>query len=175
MNKRFGKVLHTHIWIYYVLLASFAVAALLAEQFILAAVESSVTAIALIAVLLQRRHRRKELQKFLSRVSAEQTGSYLVYFIRMFFSGIVAAACMIIPGISGSFVMMLLGVYGPVIGAVAQLTSAPFAAVPTLAPLGIGCLLGLFGCAKLIEWLMAHHEQATYSAILGFVIGGDQK
>ena len=74
MNKRFGKVLHTHIWIYYVLLASFAVAALLAEQFILAAVESSVTAIALIAVLLQRRHRRKELQKFLSRVSAEQTG-----------------------------------------------------------------------------------------------------
>jgi len=102
---------------------------------------------------------------------SEQTGSYVLFFIRMFFSGIVAAACMIIPGISGSFVMMLLGVYGVVIGAVAQLTSAPFQALPALIPLGMGCLIGLFGCAKLIEWLMAHHEQATYSAILGFVIG----
>ena len=69
MNKRLGKVLHTHIWIYFVLLACFAVAALFAEQFILAAVESVVTAIALAAVLLQRRQQQKELQKFLSRIS----------------------------------------------------------------------------------------------------------
>ena len=74
MNKRLGKVLHTHIWIYFVLLACFAVAALFAEQFILAAVESVVTAIALAAVLLQRRQQQKELQKFLSRISQEQTG-----------------------------------------------------------------------------------------------------
>ena len=73
MNKRLGKVLHTHIWIYFVLLACFAVAALFAEQFILAAVESVVTAIALAAVLLQRRQQQKELQKFLSRISQEQT------------------------------------------------------------------------------------------------------
>ena len=50
MNKRLGKVLHTHIWIYFVLLAGFAVAALLADQFALAAAESVVTAIALAAV-----------------------------------------------------------------------------------------------------------------------------
>ena len=74
MNKRFGKVLHTHVWIYFVLLFGFAVAALLAEQFTLAAVEAAVTVVMLLAALLQNQRRKNELQKFLSRVSLEQTG-----------------------------------------------------------------------------------------------------
>ena len=74
MNKRFGKVLHTHVWIYFVLLFGFAAAALLAEQFTLAAAEAAVTAILLVAALLQNQRRKKELQKFLGRVSQEQNG-----------------------------------------------------------------------------------------------------
>ena len=74
MNKRFGKVLHTHVWIYFVLLFGFAAAALLAEQFVLAAAEAAVAAIMLVAALLQNQRRKKELQKFLSRVSQEQNG-----------------------------------------------------------------------------------------------------
>ena len=74
MNKRFGKVLHTHVWIYFVLLFGFAVAALLAGQFMLAAAEGAVTAVFLVAALLQHQRRKNELQKFLSRVSQSQTG-----------------------------------------------------------------------------------------------------
>ena len=103
--------------------------------------------------------------------SAEMSGSYVSRCVRLLVWGAVSMSCMIIPGISGSFVMVLLGAYGVVIGAVAQLTSAPLGALPVLIPFGVGCLIGLFGCAKLIRWLLARHEMLTYSAILGFVIG----
>lgn len=85
--------------------------------------------------------------------------------VMMVVYGIVAAACMIIPGISGSFVMVMIGAYGAVINAVATLN------VLLLAPFGIGALIGVFGCAKLIRFLLARYEMPTYSAILGFVIG----
>ena len=85
--------------------------------------------------------------------------------LMMVIYGVVAAACMIIPGISGSFVMVMLGAYGIVINAVATLNLA------LLIPFAIGALLGVFGCAKLIRFLLAKFEMPTYSAILGFVIG----
>lgn len=105
------------------------------------------------------------------RSASEITGSYLSQCVRLVIWGVVAMSCMIIPGISGSFVMVLMGAYGIVIGAVALLTSSPFSALPLLIPFGIGCLIGLFGCAKLIRWLLERYEMPTYSAILGFVIG----
>lgn len=85
--------------------------------------------------------------------------------ILMVIYGVIAAACMIIPGISGSFVMVMMGAYGTVINAVANLN------ISLLMPFGIGALLGVFGCAKLIRFLLTKFEMPTYSAILGFVIG----
>jgi len=85
--------------------------------------------------------------------------------VMMVIYGVIAAACMIIPGISGSFVMVMMGAYGVVINAVATLN------LPLLIPFGIGALLGVFGCAKLIRILLSKFERPTYSAILGFVIG----
>lgn len=79
--------------------------------------------------------------------------------------GVIAAACMIIPGISGSFVMVMMGAYATVINSVATLN------LPLLIPFAIGALLGIFGCAKLIRFLLSKYEMPTYSAILGFVIG----
>ena len=79
--------------------------------------------------------------------------------------GAVAASTMIIPGISGSLVMVMLGQYKNIMDAIANWDFA------VLIPFGIGCLLGLVFCAKLIRWLLKHHEQITYSAILGFVLG----
>lgn len=105
------------------------------------------------------------------RSATEITGSYFSQCVRLVIWGVVAMSCMIIPGISGSFVMVLMGAYGVVIGAVALLTSSPIEAMPLLIPFGIGCLIGLFGCAKLIRWLLEKYEMPTYSAILGFVIG----
>ena len=89
--------------------------------------------------------------------------------------GAVAAATMIIPGVSGSMVLMLLGYYNPVLNAVDALKNAVFSMdfaamggpVLMLAPFCVGVALGIFGVAKLIEWLLARFPTQTYCAVLG--------
>lgn len=86
--------------------------------------------------------------------------------------GVIASSTMIIPGISGSFVMLLLGVYGKIIAAVAALTSSNLmSAVILLLPFGIGVVLGLVFCSKLIKFLLNKYPNITYAAIFGFVVG----
>ena len=92
----------------------------------------------------------------------------------MLLYGAIASSTMIIPGISGSFVMLLLGVYPTIIAAVAALTGSGGAmgqAILLLAPFGVGIVLGLVFCSKLIKYLLKHHEAVTYAAIFGFVLG----
>ena len=77
-------------------------------------------------------------------------------------------------GISGSFVMLLLGVYGTLIASVANLfpfTAATLDAVLVLLPFGIGVVIGLVYCSKLIKFLLAKFPVPTYAAIFGFVLG----
>ena len=90
----------------------------------------------------------------------------------MLLYGVIASSTMIIPGISGSFVMLLLGVYGKIIAAVAALTSSNLlSAVILLLPFGIGVVLGLVFCSKLIKFLLSKYPNITYAAIFGFVVG----
>lgn len=92
--------------------------------------------------------------------------------------GVIASATMIIPGVSGSMVLMLLGYYTPILNAVNNLKDAVFAfdiaaminPVLTLAPFGIGVVVGIFGVAKLIEWLLDRFPNYTYCAVLGLVV-----
>lgn len=96
----------------------------------------------------------------------------------LFVMGAIAAATMIIPGVSGSMVLMLLGYYTPVLNAVDALKNAVLrldlaaAATPvfTLLPFGLGVLAGIFGVAKLIEWLLRRVPTHTYCAVLGLVV-----
>lgn len=91
--------------------------------------------------------------------------------------GVLAAAAMVIPGVSGSLLLLAFGYYNPVTGAVTDFISAVFDLdIATawnkaliLFPFGIGVLLGIFFVAKLIEWLLANHERLTYCGILGLV------
>lgn len=92
--------------------------------------------------------------------------------------GCIASATMIIPGVSGSMVLMLLGYYTPILNAINNLKDAVFAfdfaaminPVFTLMPFGIGIVLGIFGVAKLIEWLLSRFPTPTYCGVLGLVI-----
>ncbi len=77
----------------------------------------------------------------------------------------VAAMAMIVPGISGSFIALALGVYPTVINAISNLN------VIVLIPVGIGVVIGLVGGAKLIDYLLKKAPGATYSAIMGLLIG----
>ncbi len=98
-------------------------------------------------------------------VAAQVTHFDLGYSLMCVLYGVIAISTMIIPGISGSFVMLLMGFYGTIISAVANLNFL------VLIPFAIGCLIGLFFTSKLIKWLLAKYAEPSYSAILGFVLG----
>ncbi|MEG1520488.1 MAG: DUF368 domain-containing protein [Clostridia bacterium] len=86
--------------------------------------------------------------------------------------GFLAAGAMIIPGISGSLVLMLLGGYTAILNAISGLMSADFLSnFLTLIPFGIGCLVGLFFFSIIINLCLKKSYTATYYGILGFVIG----
>ncbi|MFI3175621.1 MAG: DUF368 domain-containing protein [Bacillota bacterium] len=86
-------------------------------------------------------------------------------FFNLLFCSAIAAVCMIIPGISGSFIMLLLGMYGTIVTAIKDLN------ILLLMPIGLGILLGILGGAKVIHSLLKQYKSVMYSAILGLVVG----
>lgn len=92
--------------------------------------------------------------------------------------GIVTSATMIIPGVSGSMVLMALGYYTPIIGEIRSFIEslATFRmdgllhGFALLAPFGIGVIAGILMLARVIEFLLKRYPLYTYSAILGLVI-----
>ena len=103
--------------------------------------------------------------------AVDLTNMTVVKFLLLILVGIIAAATMVIPGVSGSFVLMLLGFYIPVVGTVSNLTNFSELGhnLLILAPFGIGVGLGIVGVAKLIEFLLKKYETPTYYGIIGFV------
>lgn len=95
-------------------------------------------------------------------------GGYLL----LFSVGIIASSTMIIPGISGSFVLMLLGYYKPIIDTVRSLTNFSLLGhnIIILGIFGLGVLIGIILVAKLIEFLLKKYEVKTYYGVLGFVL-----
>ena len=100
------------------------------------------------------------------------------FMFAIFLVGVVAAATMVIPGVSGSLVLMILGYYDGIMEAIKGFISAVFAFdwtqifyyVGVLAPFGIGVIVGIFAVAKLIEFLFAKFPSITYSGILGLIV-----
>lgn len=96
----------------------------------------------------------------------------------MFFIGVIASATMVIPGVSGSLVLMILGYYYGIIGTIKDFLEAlKVLDMPALTngflilfPLGIGILLGIFLIAKLITFLFERYGVQTYCAILGLIL-----
>lgn len=101
-----------------------------------------------------------------------------VSLLKLVVVGVIAAATMVIPGVSGSMMLMTMGYYYPVIGSVKNLITALVAFdIPqmvhiclVLIPFGIGVVVGIFAVAKLIEMLMEKYEALTYSGIMGLVV-----
>lgn len=92
--------------------------------------------------------------------------------------GFIAAGTMVIPGVSGSMVLMMLGYYETIIQTInafiKSLTtfnmSGILSSIQILVPFGIGVLLGIFVIAKVIEILLKKYPNTTYWGILGLVI-----
>lgn len=96
----------------------------------------------------------------------------------LFGIGIIASATMIIPGISGSLVLMIFGYYYQLLqlltsffnNTLALNWEGIFENLVLIAPVGLGILLGIFLVSKMIEYLFIHYPSLTYSGILGLVI-----
>ena len=85
--------------------------------------------------------------------------------------GAIASSTMVIPGISGSMILMLLGYYNPVINAMNDLRGGDWSSLAILAPYVIGLLVGIVFIAKLMNFLLKKHAALTFCAIFGLVIG----
>ena len=93
-------------------------------------------------------------------------------YLLLFIIGMISAATMVIPGISGSFVLMLLGYYEPIVNTIKDLTNFDnlLPNLLILIPFGIGILIGIVLVAKLIEFLYKKYPVKTNYGVLGFVI-----
>ena len=96
----------------------------------------------------------------------------------LFFLGILAAGTMVIPGVSGSMVLMILGYYYGVLNAVNgfldALKALDFGTILSyaslLVPFGIGVLIGIVGIAKLIDFLLRRFAVSTYCGVFGLIV-----
>ncbi|MDP5106840.1 MAG: DUF368 domain-containing protein [Polaribacter sp.] len=110
-------------------------------------------------------------------------GAFLAYYITtlnplvtenssllfMFFAGAIAICAMILPGISGAFILVLLGAYQPVLSAVNDRD------IKTIAAVGLGAIVGILSFSKVLNWLFANYKNYTLAALTGFIIGSLNK
>lgn len=96
----------------------------------------------------------------------------------LFVGGAAAAGAMILPGVSGAFLLLLLGQYEPIIAAIkdtiSALTSGDVAGVlaqlKVVIPVGLGVLAGVAGVANLLKWVMHRYERPTLGVLLGLLM-----
>lgn len=87
----------------------------------------------------------------------------------LFGSGMLAICAMILPGISGSFILLLLGMYAPILAAVKGFE---------FVSLGLfvgGCVIGLISFSRLLSWAFHHHRRMILALLGGFMLGSLNK
>jgi putative membrane protein len=90
----------------------------------------------------------------------------------MFLSGLAASSAMILPGVSGGYLLLILGQYESILGTIDQLKQgAIMDTLPALIPLGIGIGMGVVGVSNLLRWLLQRFEKATLGVLLGLLLG----
>lgn len=86
-----------------------------------------------------------------------------------FLAGAIAICAMILPGISGSFILLILGKYEPILHAVSERDFV------TLAVFALGCIVGLLSFSRVISWLLKHYYSITIGLLSGFMLGSINK
>lgn len=80
-------------------------------------------------------------------------------------AGSIAICAMILPGISGSFILLLLGMYGPILDAVKSVN------LPILGVFGLGCIIGILSFSHVLSWLLRTYRDLTLALLTGLIIG----
>ncbi len=87
----------------------------------------------------------------------------------MFLAGALAICAMILPGISGAFILVLLGAYKPVLDAVHNKD------IKLLGIVAAGAIVGLLTFSNILKWLFTHHKNSTLAVLTGFILGSLNK
>ena len=98
--------------------------------------------------------------------------------IRLFVVGVIASATMVIPGVSGSMMLLLMGYYNPIVASIKNFVKARVAfdvhgilqGCGVLVPMGLGIVVGIFAIAKLIEVIFEKFPIQAYWAIIGLIV-----
>ncbi len=102
----------------------------------------------------------------------------LINVIKLFAVGVIAAATMVVPGVSGSMVLLLMGYYNPIVSAINDFLRALTAfdmngiltGIGILMPFGIGVIVGILAIAKVIEFVFNKFPLYAYWAIIGLIV-----
>ena len=143
------------------------------------------------------------LRKLIHRMSAEIWGGAFLGFIGMsvlalfqawgsdggggadgplllFFAGIAGASAMILPGVSGGYLLLVLGAYVPILSGIQAFKEALEAqdlaatvdpVLGVVLPVGVGVVVGIVGVSNVLGWFLERFEQATYGLLLGLLLG----
>ncbi|AIY13669.1 DUF368 domain-containing protein [Cellulophaga baltica] len=87
----------------------------------------------------------------------------------LFLSGALAICAMILPGISGAFILVLLGSYKVILDAVHEYD------LKIVATVGLGAIFGLLSFARLLKWMFKHYKDITLAVLTGFILGSLNK
>ena len=90
-------------------------------------------------------------------------------YLFLFFAGAIAVCAMILPGISGAFLLVLLGAYKSVTEAAHNFD------LKTLAVVGVGAIFGLLTFSRILKWLFVHYSSITLAVLTGFIAGSLNK
>jgi putative membrane protein len=100
--------------------------------------------------------------------------------IFLLLSGLAGASAMILPGVSGGYLLLILGQYENILGAVDTLKEGLLGgfdmglimeSMTVVIPVGIGVVVGIVGVSNLLKWLLSRYEKATLGALLGLLLG----
>lgn len=125
----------------------------------------------------------KEIQQWhLGTITALIVGALVAFFITtlppnenvdglpfLFLSGALAVCAMILPGISGAFILVLLGSYKTILDAVHERD------IKIVLTVGIGAIFGLLSFAKLLKWMFSNYKNITLALLTGFIVGSLNK
>ncbi len=98
-------------------------------------------------------------------ISIASPSSIEASYLNIFIAGSIAICAMILPGISGSFILLLMGLYAPVLAAVKGLQ------LDIMAIFALGAVLGLMLFSRLLSWLLHHYQDLMFSLLTGFMLG----
>jgi len=94
----------------------------------------------------------------------------------VYISGAIAISALMLPGISGSFILLIMGMYTLILPLIRE-TIETFdpAGIVTLGIFGLGCLTGLAGFSRVLSWLFKEYKEPTFALLTGFLIGALNK